>query len=277
MREPDFVCIGAPRTGTTWLFEMLKAHPEVDIPAQKSLNYFNDNYNKGKEWYFNNFANLNEKVVGEISPLYFGNSFLPERLYETVPNAKLIVIAREPVERLISHVKLINTLRGNEASVQERVFNNPLLLEHGLYHKHLLELLEFYDRSKILLISHEKIAKQPLEVYSLVTKFLVVNDEYIPDFLNEKIGFNISPKYKWLESMRKSLHNFLTRNGLSNIIWYLKKKGLTKILRRFNDSSKDQPVSKAMQSKESMDQFHDFYKEDLALFELEFNLKIRNN
>lgn len=277
MRQPDFVGIGAPRTGTTWLFEMLKEHPEVEIPSEKAVNFFNANYEKGKDWYYDHFSAFKQKVVGEISPLYFGNSFLGERLHETAPDAKLILITRDPIERLSSHVKLIDTLSGNQKSASERVKEHPLLLEHGLYYKHLKELLKFYDRDKILVVSYKEISNDAPSAYARVTKFLDVDISYRPKGLNEKVGFNISPKYKWLESMRKSVHNFLTRNGLSNIIWYLKKKGLTKMLRRFNDSSKDQPVAQVKQAKESMELFHDFYKEDLASFEQEFNLNIRNN
>lgn len=276
MRKPDFVGIGAPRTGTTWLFEMLKSHPEIQIPSKKALNFFNEHFDRGESWYFEQFDSFKEKVVGEISPLYFGHSHLAERLFNSVPQTKLILIVREPVERLKSHVKLINTLREKNASVEERVKELPLLLEHGLYFKHIQEILKYFSEDQLLILSNKEIGTNPKMVYGKVVEFLNVDTAIIPSRLREKVGFNITPKYKILERMRKSVHGFLTRNGMANVIWFLKRKGLSAMLRRFNSFNENSSTQKEA-NVEDLSGYHSFYEEDLSQFEKKFSIKLKSS
>ena len=77
--KPDFLVIGAQKSGTTWLWSMLNQHPETDLPIEKEIHYFGgiENFRKGKEWYYNHFRNLtNGKLTGEASTTYLYD-FMP--------------------------------------------------------------------------------------------------------------------------------------------------------------------------------------------------------
>lgn len=272
-RKPDFIGIGAPRTGTTWLFEVLKSHPDIQIPSKKAINFFNEYFDKGTEWYFNHFGNYSEKSVGEISPLYFGHSNLAERLYSVVPDAKLILIVRDPVERLKSHVTLINTLRGQEKTISDRVKELPLLLEHGLYFKHIKEILEYFPREHLLILPFSEIAQNPDRIYNEVLHFLCLSTDFRPSKLNEKVGYNITPKSRALESLRKSVHQFLIKNGMDNVVWFIKKRGLSSVIRKLN-ASKAQDTSGLLSSSESTDDLYDYYREDVESMSREFGLNL---
>jgi hypothetical protein len=116
--KPHFMIIGAQKCGTTWLWEMLKQHPGTDLNMTKELFFFSSSelYNKGIQWYYNNFNELNpEKIVGEATTQYFydyvlRNDLLPDKLLpkipelivKYIPDIKIFIILRDPVKRAIS-------------------------------------------------------------------------------------------------------------------------------------------------------------------------------
>lgn len=69
---PDFLCIGSQRAGTTWLHECLREHPDLFLPEQKELHFFNSSFDKGLEYYSSMFKGgvYGEQKFGEISPNY---------------------------------------------------------------------------------------------------------------------------------------------------------------------------------------------------------------
>src|ERR671935_979384 len=104
---PNLIVIGAAKCGTTSLHEYLDEHPEISMSAEKELHFFVDgkNWGRGLAWYESHFDSA-APVRGESSPgysafpLYRG---VPERMAETIPDAKLVYLVRDPVERIASH------------------------------------------------------------------------------------------------------------------------------------------------------------------------------
>jgi hypothetical protein len=101
---PDFLGIGAAKTGTTWLHHNLRAHPDLYLPDQKEVHYFDARWHRSPRWYAGHFSKGAGKVKGEITPAY---SVLPPRKVAAVrrmlPEARLILLVREPVETVWSH------------------------------------------------------------------------------------------------------------------------------------------------------------------------------
>ena len=111
---PDFVVIGAQRCGTTSLFRDLSGHPCVAPAAAKEIHYFDVYHHKGLGWYKQHFPlafTLNAarrirrqiSITGEASPYYFFHPRAPARLHEAMPDARLILLLRNPVDRAYSH------------------------------------------------------------------------------------------------------------------------------------------------------------------------------
>lgn len=104
---PDFLTISSAKTGTTWLFENLRCHPQIFLPEQKELQYFTFYWQRYDiSWYLKHFQNGIGLTKGEISPGY-GNLpyFVLRLLYRLSPSLKLIYLMRQPVERTWSQVK----------------------------------------------------------------------------------------------------------------------------------------------------------------------------
>lgn len=119
IRFPDFLVVGSVKCGTTSLHYYLSQHPEVHVSRPKELNFFlgkdtlteeeaastSLNWHRGTEWHGRHFR-TDKPVCGELSPLYVDASWLPitfERMARLVPDARLILMVREPLDRLWSH------------------------------------------------------------------------------------------------------------------------------------------------------------------------------
>ena len=103
-KGPDFLIIGAMKCGTTSLYQYLTMHPQVAAANHKELHYFDMNFDKGLNWYFDQFPqNKENKITGEATPFYIFSPDIPKKVFQLFPKIKLIVLLRNPVERAISH------------------------------------------------------------------------------------------------------------------------------------------------------------------------------
>lgn len=108
LRLPTFVHVGPPRTGTTWLHEVLAGH--VGLPSEKETRFFDARYDRGIEWYCSLFGDYPADVpAGEMGPTYFSNAIARERIKRHIPDCKIIITFREPAARLYSMYKLIRS------------------------------------------------------------------------------------------------------------------------------------------------------------------------
>jgi hypothetical protein len=118
--HPDFLLIGAKRGGTTSLWRYLSEHPDV-LPLfprpekLKGMYYFDEQFGRGDRWYRSHFPTRVRRerpfdwgvptVVGEATPYYLYHPLAPARAHAVVPDAHILVVLRDPVERAYSHYK----------------------------------------------------------------------------------------------------------------------------------------------------------------------------
>ncbi len=102
-RLPDFLGIGVQKGGTTTLHRLLAEHPGVVLSRQKELHYFTLHFSRGVHWYASHFdAATAGQRCGEITPYYLFHPEAAERIHSLVPQARLLVLLRDPVERTLS-------------------------------------------------------------------------------------------------------------------------------------------------------------------------------
>jgi hypothetical protein len=194
-RKPDFLIIGVQKSATTWLHERLRKHPDVYMPCNE-LHYFdkNDNFKKGDQWYLKNFKHaLRHQIIGEKTPDYIwtncdGTPGLSEnkhkRIHSFSPNIKMIVILRNPIERIVSAVHhnmrlgriparmTIDELMKSEA--HEVIVDR--MLKRGLYSKQLRAYYEIFEKSQIQVLFHDDIKLNPDHVLKRVQGFLGIDE-----------------------------------------------------------------------------------------------------
>jgi len=113
---PDFIVCGAQQSGTSYLYKCLSRHPQVAPARQKEVHYFDYNYHQSVAWYRSHFPTSPAKhsaarlrgrrwVTGEGSPYYLFYPRAPERIQALLPNVRLIVLLRNPVDRAYAHYR----------------------------------------------------------------------------------------------------------------------------------------------------------------------------
>jgi hypothetical protein len=191
---PNFLIVGAPRSGTTLLYEGLRKHPEVYMSLVKEP-LFLSGYGEMKrmEEYQGLFAGVTtEKLVGEASTLYLYSPEAPARIAQSLPDVKLIAILRNPVDRAYSnylhHVRAgFEDLGFAEAlAVEEdriRAGRSPFLYyrDLGFYGQQIERYRAIFDRSQMQFLLYEDIQTDPAEVFRVVFRFLGVDDSFPVD------------------------------------------------------------------------------------------------
>jgi len=206
---PDFMIVGAMKSGTTSLFHYLIQHPELIPSLRKEVHYFDgglnpnyDNFERGIKWYRSNFP-LNmliqkEHKTFEASPLYLFNPLAPERIYNCLPDLKIIAILRNPTERAISHyfherrkgrehLSIEEALRLEEERlkpvIESKDYKNITFIHYsykkrGHYSIQLERYLKFFPWERILILESEKLFSQPYETLKKIFRFLEVDPNF---------------------------------------------------------------------------------------------------
>lgn len=205
-RLPNFLIIGAPKAGTSALSVYLSEHPDVWFARWKEVNFFNVYYERGIDWYRRQFAGATaERAVGEATPLYMYGRPVVERMASVLPDAKLIVVLRDPVDRAYSQYwwerAALSETRSFEEAVRaelrgERSSTFPRYLGGGSYRSHLEEVCRHFPRESLFVVVMEEMQERPSVVYREVCRFLGIDDAFTP----ASLGAEINPPYRvrWL-------------------------------------------------------------------------------
>ena len=198
MTLPNFLIIGAQKAGTSWLGSMLAQHPEIFI-AKKEIHFFDrlQNFNKGISWYEEKFEKANkEKAIGEKTPEYLwinkNCSNVHKDIYKYLPEAKLIIVLRNPVERAISHVN--HLVRYGRVPFTININNfiwKDFIIEKGKYCQQIKTYYEIFSREQILIIfNEEELLKKPQITLKKACEFLGVNSSFSFSNATKKIHQN---------------------------------------------------------------------------------------
>lgn len=130
--RPSFFVIGPPRTGTSWLHEVLKRRTLLPGPT-KETRFFDIHFERGMQWYFAHFAKSKKpQRMGEVAPTYFASAEARERIAR-IPDAKVICIFRNPVDRVISLYRLKRAYGMTPWSFEEAIQRDSELTDTGKY------------------------------------------------------------------------------------------------------------------------------------------------
>lgn len=248
---PNFLIIGAPKSGTSALYEYLKQHPQIYMSSNKEPHFFfflnGDNDLAGKEgirektWLWNNrvtnmedYVKLfegvkNEKAIGEASTMYLYSKECPARIKKYIPDVKLIAILRNPIERCYSHFLMCvernyepygndfkRAIRDEERRFNEKWGVNFYYTKLSLYYNQLERYYDIFDTSQIRVYIYEEFLKNPLHILKDIFNFLDVDEDIVPGSLDSRFNISGIPKQKLLWLFYQEVYKY--RNVLKQFM-----------------------------------------------------------
>ncbi|MFT4739242.1 MAG: hypothetical protein ACI83B_000272 [Sediminicola sp.] len=214
---PDFLIIGAGKSGTTSVDNYLKQHPEIYISPKKEPNFFGYELNTAADFegspeikhYQNSVTNIDAYLElfrgakegqqkGETSNTYMYHDLAAERIKHYNPEVRLIAILRQPAERLYSrYLHLAREDRLPTERFEDCLNSNTIwwrrndLVKEGFYGKHLTKFYQLFQRDQLKVILFDELKAKPEEVLKDIFKFIGVDNDIDIDFSVEynKSGF----------------------------------------------------------------------------------------
>lgn len=217
-----FLMVGCQRCGSTWLYEALKEHPEVFVPASKQTHYFDEPADKNLDWYLRHFDDLEpkHKAVGEVATGYCLPTAIP-LMARDFPDIKIIMAMRNPPDRAFSYYR---SRAPNEdwRNFDDALDKNPGLISRGQYIDQIELLLKFYDRHNMLFLFYDDLKKNEREYLKVVYDFLGVDPTFEPSVIGNPVRAAMFPR----------LRRLLRRLGLTPIVDLINTSWVGDVIRR---------------------------------------------
>jgi hypothetical protein len=182
-RPPDFVGVGTSDAGCRWWHALLLEHDSIAAPSKRSLDFFATFCTRAMTEedvaaYHAHFDGPQGLVVGEWTADYMYESWTPMLLHRAAPEAKLLVMLMNPVERYAATLARTRSRRRKETDSLSNA------VSRGRYTSQLRGLLEYFDRDRILVLQLERCLADPLGEYARTLSFLGVADDFAPASLS---------------------------------------------------------------------------------------------
>ncbi|MEA3497153.1 MAG: sulfotransferase [Bacteroidota bacterium] len=218
LKYPNFLIIGAGKSGTTSVYNYLKQHPDVFMSPVKEPDFFAlegqapiDPKDDPEQLYYYPWATYklsdykklfenvkNEKAVGEASTMYLYKQDTHLRIKKYAADVKMIAIFRDPVKRLYSrylHLARENRLPSenfNDAFDRNSIWwRRDDLVQEGFFYSHLKKYFDTFDRSQFKILLHEDLINDSKGVIKSIYQFLEIDDSFKPrtDIRYNESGF----------------------------------------------------------------------------------------
>lgn len=292
---PNFLIIGAAKSGTTALYHYLGQHPEVFLSPIKETNFFAQKGNKvhyngpmdnsitHKKTitdivnYKNQFINVfDEKAIGEICPSYLYFEDAAKNIKEHIPEVKIIAILREPVSRAFSawvhltrdrreYLSFSDAIADEHRRIKENWAEIWHYAEEGKYYNQLKRYYDIFPNDNIKVIIYEDFKKNPLTVYKEISDFIGVNSSFEPN-MNVKHNTGSLSRNRFLTHLFMKPNIFKT--FFRNIFPLFIRKKIELILFRSN------LISVPSLSKENKKQLKLLFYEDVRKLEELLNIEL---
>jgi len=237
---PNFIIIGVQRGGTTSLYKYMMQHPKIIPALKKEIHFFDIKFNKGVSWYQSQFKQnlfftliqrkkkFHDSITGEASPYYIYHPNVPKRMLKIIPDIKLIVLLRNPIERAFSHFQHERRLGVEKLSFEDAVKKEPERLEgeikkmledenyysfnhqnfsylnRGIYIDQIVRWEKYFSKEQILVLSSEDFYSNSNKICNEVFNFL-----NLPNYNLKKVkAYNKGSNKSMNEDTRKELAEY---------------------------------------------------------------------
>ncbi|CAN5200506.1 sulfotransferase [soil metagenome] len=265
-RLPTFLGIGAPKAGTTWLYQILASHPDVVMSEhRKEVHYFDLHFDRGLEWYERFFppaALRGASAVGEFTPHYLYDPSVPARVRSVPSVDRFVLVVRNPVDRAFSHYRFRQRQDNQRTTFEEFVARDPNALRWGLYGRHLAPWLSEFDRDRFLVLVFERAVRDPDGTRRAIAHHLDLDPLRFPPEPAAPANEAFTPHRRRLYAAAVRQARWLRRHELDRLISMAKRAGVTKMVKRRSARSAD-----AVLTAEQRARLWDHFQADVTLLE----------
>lgn len=281
MQTIDFIGIGAAKCGTTWVAQCLEEHPDILFSSEinrKELSFFNSNTNwqkepgrdlstwdKGIEWYFKQFPKQEEgKIRGEFTVSYLIDELARKRIKEILPNIKLIVVLRDPVDMVQSlyYFGAASALAEKRGTIEDEIQEGHIT-KFGFYYKYLKPYYDDFGEKNIHVTLYDEIKSDPKKAIQDIYKFLNVKADFVPPSLEVKINEAFKPRFEFLRAIVRDTIKLLNKTNKKLYFYVLDNALLLKLYTILNKK----PYKYPKMSNEIRESLRNYYLEDILLLE----------
>lgn len=275
--------IGAQKAGTTTLFSWLSQNPEIDSPdSLKDFHFFTleEYYSKGCEWLESLYNQNNKKKRLHGAVNYIFKEEAAQRIYEYNPDAKLILVLRDPVKRAYSAYKYFKKLEKEKRSFRTAIddeingciktvqeHDDFTYIEHGRYAKQILQWLQYFKKEQLLILIYEELFAEPDRYLEKIYSFLGLENIHFKAKLDSK---NISGevRYKTINRIVYGKNNiiklFLNKTKAKHLIPLRWRGALLNTIRDLNTKS---TVKSSSISLEDYEYIKTYFEDDISTLE----------
>ena len=233
----DFIGLGAQKSGTSWIYACLYEHPDICCPF-KELHYFSrDRFEKGRAWYEEHFSKCPPGTLrGEFSTSYLYSPEAASRIAGQYPEAKLLAVLRNPVERAYSQYRnaIKNGEIGGELAFAAYCESEPTVVGQGRYAEQLERFTELFSPEQLLVMVYEDSLRDAADYMRRIYGFLGVDADFVPSMLRDRVNVARRPRSVGMEKTMHRVAEKLRGGGLDRLVWLVRRSGLPDFLRRFN-------------------------------------------
>jgi hypothetical protein len=290
--QVDFIGIGAPKCGTTWLFYALGLHPDICLSEPKEPRYFsrddfeifcdinNDElpsvdhkHAEDLSRYARHYKHcLPHSIKGEFSTDYMYHEEAPRRIYRNFPNIKLLVCVRNPVDWAYSWYSARRDYYNETTynTIEEQLDHDSGFLYVGYYAKYLKRYLEYFSREQIKIIRFEDIVQEPKRTIRHLFEFLNADPE-IPIDLSS-VPKNTTKKSRFLSPVpvMKWFSAWMIEHDQAVLLRKIRNLGVEKVLLRM--TTVDRP--REPMNHQTRERLRGLYRDDIDELELLFGLDL---
>jgi len=260
MKKVDFFIVGAPKAGTTSLYHYLNEHPEIEMSSQKEPNFFSHEALRNQKIYYDKnrintlkkyhrlFERTDVNLIGEASVSYLFYEDVPKKIITYNPDAKIIIMLRNPIDRAFSHYLMDFRLGLVSESFETIIRKQSEHKNANLFYQQYVKVSEYtnqvkrysevFSKKNIYIIDYEVFKNQTSDIVDDVIIFLGL-DNNSKSFSNKRYNAYKEPK----NNIIRSIYAFIPfRNMLSNILPEYINKTISDLL---FDSGKKPKLSKS--------------------------------
>lgn len=183
--------VGAQKAGTTSLFDYLRLHPQIAVSAEKEVNFFTFRYSQGLSWYRDIFEpDADARYLLDASPQYLHHDEAPQRIGRDIPDAVLVSVLRDPIDRAISNFRY-NISRGLQdpaesfGDVVRTERGEGIYLKKGQYARQLREFDKFLGAGRMRLVDFDDLKSAPKETTETLCHDLGLDPALLPQIFSQ--------------------------------------------------------------------------------------------